>query len=87
MFKKIAATGAVLAATCGAVLLAAPAQADTWTKNTSRNSDSAQSGNNFGHIAATNVGSRGATNVININGIAGTATRGGSVGLSYRFDD
>ncbi|GAA0399351.1 hypothetical protein Acor_21670 [Acrocarpospora corrugata] len=79
-------TGAVLAATCGAVLMAAPAQADTWTKNTSRNSDSAQSGNHFGNIAATNIASGRSTNVNNINGIAATATSGGTIGLSYRFD-
>ncbi|GAA0964207.1 hypothetical protein GCM10009555_000830 [Acrocarpospora macrocephala] len=85
MFKKIAVTTAVLAAACGAAMVATPAQADTWTRNSSRNVDSAQSGNNFSNIAATNFGRSGSTNVNNINGIAATATRGGSAGLSYRF--
>ncbi len=84
MFKKIAVTGAVLAAACGAALIAAPAQADTGTGNWSRNAGSAQSGNNFGWVVARNFGTAGATNVNNINGIAATAS-GGGVTVFYIF--
>ncbi|GAA0399340.1 hypothetical protein Acor_21660 [Acrocarpospora corrugata] len=84
MFKKIAVTGAILTAACGASLIAAPAHADSWTDNWSVNRDSAQSGNNFGWVVARNAGSGRSTNVNNINGIAATAT-GGSVTVTYIF--
>ncbi|MEO3853364.1 hypothetical protein [Acrocarpospora sp. B8E8] len=84
MFKKIAVTGVILTAACGASLIATPAHADTWTSNWSSNRDSAQSGNNFGWVAARNAGSTGSTNVNNINGIAATAS-GGSVTVTYIF--
>ncbi|MFD1938924.1 MULTISPECIES: hypothetical protein [Nonomuraea] len=84
MIKKLCATGAVLAAATGVTLLAAPAHADTWTSNWSRNSDSWQSGNNFGNVAAFNHGGSDSTNVNNINGIANTATDG-SITVTYIF--
>ncbi|WP_214106366.1 hypothetical protein [Acrocarpospora catenulata] len=86
MFKKMMVTGAVLAAACGAALAATPAHADSWTGNGSWNRNSAQSGNNFGNIAATNIGGSRATNVNNINGVTVTATNGGRAGLYYRFN-
>ncbi|GAB1824538.1 hypothetical protein [Herbidospora sp. RD11066] len=85
MFKKLAVTGAVLAAAAGASLMAAPAHADTWISNGSVNRGSAQSGNVFGNVAATNIGSGSSTNANTINGISATA-RNGVVGLAYRFD-
>ncbi|WP_066364868.1 hypothetical protein [Herbidospora mongoliensis] len=84
MFKKLAVTGAVLAAACGASLMAAPAHADTWVSNSSVNRGSAQSGNVFGNVAATNIGSGSSTNSNTINGISVTA-RNSVAGLAYRF--
>ncbi|GAA4047970.1 hypothetical protein [Nonomuraea soli] len=84
MIKKLCATGAVLAAATGVTLLAAPAHADSWTSNWSSNSDSSQSGNNFGNVAASNVGGGGSTNVNNINGIATTASDS-SISVTYIF--
>ncbi|WP_061299942.1 hypothetical protein [Herbidospora cretacea] len=86
MFKKLAVTGAVIAA-CGASLMAAaPAHADTWISNGSVNRGSAQSGNVFGNVAATNIGSGSSTNSNTINGVSVTA-RNSVAGLAYRFDD
>ncbi|MFI6326007.1 hypothetical protein ACIBG8_51410 [Nonomuraea sp. NPDC050556] len=80
MFKKLAVTGIVVAA-AGAALMATPAYADTDTSNSSWNSNSSQSGNNFGNVFAGNVGGGRSTNVNNINGNAVTGSNGSRVGV------
>lgn len=84
MIRKLRVTGAVMAAAAGVTLPAAPAQADGWTDNWSGNTYSSQSGNGFGDIAALNEGAGSATNVNNINGIATTASNGGTT-VTYIF--
>ncbi|MFG1943458.1 hypothetical protein [Nonomuraea sp. NPDC048826] len=71
MIKKLALIGFTAA---GVALLAAPAHADTWIDNASRNSESSQTGNNFSNVGTSNRGGWAATNVNNINGNAVTAT-------------
>ncbi|MBO3746617.1 hypothetical protein J5X84_11120 [Streptosporangiaceae bacterium NEAU-GS5] len=84
MVKKFAATGAVLVAAVGGALLATPAHADSWVDNWSRNVDSAQSGNTFAGVVASNHSGDRSVNVNNINGIAATAT-GGRINVIYIF--
>ncbi|MFD1546716.1 hypothetical protein [Nonomuraea guangzhouensis] len=84
MIKKLRVTGAVMAAAAGVTLPAAPAQADGWSDNWSGNVYSTQSGNSLGDIAAFNEGAGNATNVNNINGIATTASNGGTT-VTYIF--
>ncbi|MEV0384179.1 hypothetical protein [Nonomuraea sp. NPDC050643] len=78
MMKKLCVTG-VIAAAAGLTLLSAPAYADTNAGNSSRNTDSSQSGNNFGNVVNANVNGHGATGVNNVNGNAVTATNGSDV--------
>lgn len=85
MLKKICVTGIVVAA-AGVSLMAAPASADTDTHNSSWNSESSQSGNNFGNVFAGNVGGGRSTNVNNINGNAVTGTNGSWVGVRVFVD-
>ncbi|MEU7828275.1 hypothetical protein AB0L53_37165 [Nonomuraea sp. NPDC052129] len=84
MIEKLCVTGAVVAASAGAILLATPAHADTWTDAWSGNTYSSQSGNSLADIAAVNEGAGRSTNVNNINGIAATATNG-STTVTYIF--
>ncbi|MEV4017214.1 hypothetical protein AB0J35_42635 [Nonomuraea angiospora] len=93
MIKRVCAAAAVLATAVGGALLAAPAHADDWwgplsgdtrAGNWSGNSDSSQSGNNFGDVTAVNRGRDFSTNVNNVNGIAPTATNGG-ITVTYIF--
>ena len=84
MIKKLSVTGFVVVAAAGLTLLSAPAYADTDNRNSSRNDETSQSGNNFANIGAANFGGRGSTNVNNINGIAPTATNGG-ITVTYIF--
>ena len=85
MIRKLCATGAVVAAVAGVTLLAAPAHADNWTDNRSGNSESSQSGNNFGDVRAVNRGFGESTNVNNVNGVASTAANH-SIVVTYVFD-
>lgn len=84
MIRKLCTAGAVLATAAGVTLLTVPAHADSWTGNWSRNSDSSQSGNNFGNVGASNHAYGGSTNVNNVNGIATTASDG-SISVTYIF--
>ncbi|TMR91479.1 hypothetical protein [Nonomuraea basaltis] len=93
MIRRACAVAAVVAAAAGGVLLAVPAHADDWSdgwsrriwsENWSGNSDSSQSGNNFGDVSAANRGEGASTNVNNVNGIAWTATNGG-ITVTYIF--
>ncbi|MFI7125540.1 hypothetical protein ACIBQ1_07580 [Nonomuraea sp. NPDC050153] len=94
MIKRACAAAAVLAMAVGGALLAAPAHADddwlgplsgdTRAGNWSSNSDSSQSGNNFGDVTSVNRGRDRSTNVNNVNGIAPTATNGG-ITVTYIF--
>ncbi|MEV0165599.1 hypothetical protein ACGFJC_02860 [Nonomuraea fuscirosea] len=94
MIRRVCAAAAVLAAVAGGTLLAVPAHADddwigpwtgaNWSANRSGNSDSSQSGNNFGDVLAGNHGSGRSTNVNNVNGIAPTASNGG-ITVTYIF--
>ncbi|NUW36840.1 hypothetical protein HTZ77_36350 [Nonomuraea sp. SMC257] len=83
MIKSLSAACA-MAATAALTLSAAPASADTWTDNWSRNLDSSQSGNTFGDVGASNRGWGRSTNVNNVNGVATTATQGSTV-ITYVF--
>ncbi|GLW08446.1 hypothetical protein Misp01_35760 [Microtetraspora sp. NBRC 13810] len=83
MIKKLCVTGAVITAAAGVTLLATPAHADDWD-NWSNNSRSLQSGNLFGNVANSNIGSGESTNVNNVNGIASTA-RNGSAAVTFNF--
>ncbi|MET9337670.1 MULTISPECIES: hypothetical protein [unclassified Nonomuraea] len=85
MLKKLCVTGIVVAA-AGATLMSAPASADTYIRNSSHNHGAVQSGNNFGNVFAGNFGTRGATNVNNINGNAITATNRSGVGVRFWVD-
>ncbi|MFC4013602.1 hypothetical protein ACFOY2_40680 [Nonomuraea purpurea] len=95
MIKRMCATAVVMAAAIGGALLAVPAHADdgwsgpwvgnVWSGNASGNSDSSQSGNNFGDVVNAIRGGHGSTNVNNVNGIASTATNGSLV-VTYVFD-
>ncbi|GAA3680874.1 hypothetical protein GCM10022224_051350 [Nonomuraea antimicrobica] len=94
MIKRLCAAAAVLAAVAGGTLLAVPAHADddwagpwgggNWSANRSDNSDSTQSGNNFGDVFGRNHGQGFSTNVNNVNGFAPTATNGG-ITVTYIF--
>ncbi|MFB4282038.1 hypothetical protein ACBJ59_42565 [Nonomuraea sp. MTCD27] len=94
MIRRVCAAAVVLAAIAGGALLAVPAHADDdwagpwtgddWSANRSSNSDSSQSGNNFGDVLAGNRGDGHSTNVNNVNGIASTATNGG-ITVTYIF--
>ncbi|MFC4115890.1 hypothetical protein [Nonomuraea zeae] len=92
MIKRVCAVAAVVTAVAGGALPAVPAHADddwlgpgsTWSWNRSGNSDSAQSGNNFGNVSAGNHGEGASTNVNNVNGVASTATNG-SITVTYIF--
>jgi hypothetical protein len=87
MIKKLCVTGLLVAATAGTTLLVAtPAQADSWNGNSSRNWGSSQSGNNFGTVVTSNVGGHGATNVNNVNGNAVTTTNGSGSRLGVDLD-
>ncbi|NUW40535.1 hypothetical protein [Nonomuraea rhodomycinica] len=83
MIKSLSAACA-MTATAALTLLAAPANADTWTDNWSRNIDSSQSGNTFGDVDASNLGWGRSTSVNNVNGVATTATQGSTV-ITYVF--
>ncbi|SEF60544.1 hypothetical protein SAMN05444920_101180 [Nonomuraea solani] len=95
MIRRVCAAAAVFVMAGGGALLAVPAHADddwfgplpggNWATNRSSNSDSFQSGNNFGDVLAGNHGEGRSTNVNNINGIAPTATNGG-ITVTYIFD-
>ncbi|MEO3872393.1 hypothetical protein ABGB18_26570 [Nonomuraea sp. B12E4] len=78
MMKKLCVTG-LIAAAAGVTLLSTPALADTNAGNSSANSNSSQSGNNFGNVVSTNVNGYGATGVNNVNGNAVTGTNGSDV--------
>jgi hypothetical protein len=94
VIKRVCAAAAVVAAVAGGALLAVPAHADddwsgpgssdNWSWNRSGNSDSSQSGNNFGDVSAVNRGEGASTNVNNVNGVASTATNG-SITVTYIF--
>jgi hypothetical protein len=84
VIRKLCVTGAVVAAAAGVTLLAAPAHADSWAGNESRNTEASQSGNNFADIGAANRGWGWSTNVNNLNGIATTATND-SIAVTYIF--
>ncbi|WP_157549205.1 hypothetical protein [Nonomuraea candida] len=95
MIRKACAAMVVLAAVVGGALLAVPAHADddwagpftgdSWAANRSGNSDSSQSGNNFGDVLNANRGEGHSTNVNNVNGFAPTASYGG-ITVTYIFD-
>ncbi|MGW0809409.1 hypothetical protein [Nonomuraea sp. NPDC002799] len=78
MMKKLCVTGLVVAA-AGVTLLSAPAYADTNAGNTSDNTNSSQSGNNFGNVYSANANGLGATGINNVNGNAVTGTNGSDV--------
>ncbi|WP_283134300.1 hypothetical protein [Rhizohabitans arisaemae] len=86
MMKKLCVSGAVLAAAIGIGLSATPAHAahdDTYIGNWSRYiDDSAQSGNQFGNIRASN---RGCGNSVNVNSVSATSCRG-NISVTYVFD-
>ncbi|MGN9838159.1 hypothetical protein ACTMTI_08550 [Nonomuraea sp. H19] len=93
MIQRVCAAAAIVAAAVGGALLALPAHADdwsddwrgrTWSGNWSSNSGSAQSGNNIGDVFGGNRGEGYSTNVNNVNGIASTATNGGTT-VTYIF--
>jgi hypothetical protein len=86
MFKKLCMSGIVVAAVAGATMLTVPAYADVHTDNDSHNTASLQSGNNFGNVVESNVGSGDATNVNNVNGTANTAAHGSRVGTYADID-
>ncbi|WP_101788829.1 hypothetical protein [Nonomuraea indica] len=67
-------------------LPAAPALADTTTKNSSSVRESAQSGNVFGDVLARSSGTGTATNVTSVNANTVTATRGGGAVLVSEVD-
>ncbi|MEV0588203.1 hypothetical protein [Nonomuraea sp. NPDC050310] len=85
MLKKLCVTSIVVAA-AGVTLMAAPASADSHSRNWSKNSESSQSGNTFGNVFASNVGGGWATNVNNINGNAVTASNGSRAGVFAVLD-
>lgn len=85
MIKKLSVTGFVVAAAAGLTLMSAPAYADTDNRNSSRNEEASQSGNNFANIGAANFG-RGSTNVNNINGNAAVASDDSRAGFGVRVD-
>jgi hypothetical protein len=82
MMKKLCVTTGIVAAAAGLTLLSAPAYADTNAGNSSSNTDTSQSGNNFGNIANSNVSGSDTTSVNNVNGNAVTATDGSDAGSS-----
>ncbi|MFI7451129.1 hypothetical protein ACIBQX_26780 [Nonomuraea sp. NPDC049714] len=86
MIKKLSVTGFVVVAAAGLTLLSAPAYADTDNRNSSRNDETSQSGNNFANIGAANFGGRGSTNVNNINGNAAVASDDSRAGFGVRVD-
>jgi len=86
MLKKLCVTGFVVTAAAGLTLLSAPAYADVDNANSSRNEESSQSGNNFGNVAAGNVGGWRSTNVNNINGNAAVASNGSRAALGVLID-
>jgi hypothetical protein len=86
MMKKLCVTGFVVAAVAGAALVAAPAHADARNGNSSRNSESSQSGNNFANIGTSIVGGWDSTNVNNINGNAAVAADDSAAGMDVEVD-
>ncbi|MCK2219613.1 hypothetical protein MF672_038345 [Actinomadura sp. ATCC 31491] len=91
MIRRVCAAAATATAVAAGALLAVPAHADVvpdgwvWSDNGSSNTDSEQSGNNFGDVTSHNHGEDTSTNVNNVNGIATTATTGG-IAVTYIFD-
>ncbi|MBB6344711.1 hypothetical protein ACWGH8_14650 [Nonomuraea muscovyensis] len=75
-----------LAAVAGLAAPAAPALADTTTKNSSSVRESAQSGNVFGDVLTRASGSGSATNVTSVNANTVTAARGGRAVLVSEVD-
>jgi hypothetical protein len=86
MVKKLCMSGIVVAAVAGATMFTVPAYADVDTDNDSHNHSSLQSGNNFGNVVNSNVGSGRATNVNNVNGTANTAADDSNVGTYADLD-
>jgi hypothetical protein len=80
MMKKLCVTTGIVAAAAGLTLISAPAYADTNAGNSSSNTDTTQSGNNFGDVTTSNVSGVDTTNLNNVNGVAVTATDGSHAG-------